>query len=51
MTALAVLLAVNLVRSPGAADEPASGLKQDNAYLAQLEPKTSRTGGTDSLRT
>jgi putative copper resistance protein D len=46
MTALALLLAVNLVRSPGTADETVAGLKEYNAYLARLAPEASRTGGT-----
>jgi putative copper resistance protein D len=49
MTALALLLAVNLMRSPGTAGESAAGLKEYNAYLSRLEPKASRTGGTDSV--
>ena len=41
MTALAVVLAVGLVRSPAAGDWGVSGLKEYNAYLALLESRSS----------
>lgn len=46
MTALAVVLAAGLVRSPAAAQRGVSGLREYNAYLASLESKSSgRPGG------
>ena len=44
MTSLALLLAVNLVRSPGTAREAVSGLKEYNAYLSLLGSRTAQTG-------
>ena len=41
MTALAVVLTVNLLRSPAAGRWGASGPREYNAYLALLESKSS----------